>query len=237
MNNSISVIITCYNHGAYILNTLRSIEQQIVQPEEVIIIDDGSNDKHTIEILQQVAQRKTVTVIHSANQGPAAARNIGFSNSKGEFILLIDSDDSIHESFLQKAMQILYKDPSIGVVSSWALCFGDQDYIWYPKGGMLEDFLMYTSCPSCALLRRKSWIDAQGFDETLRVGYEDWDFWIRVTKQGWLVYILPELLYYYLQKPSSRVKDTFARHEEIYRQIKRNHADIFQPDTAGRYEV
>jgi len=222
----ISVIIPCFNYGMYIDHAIASIKAQTHKPFEIIIIDDGSTDEYTSDKLLALRD-STVRIIRTENKGPAAARNIGFAYASGNFILLWDADDLFHETFSEKALAILSHYPRIGAVSSWALCFGDEDYTWYPIGGSVENFMYSTTSPACALVRREAWIDADGFDERYLVGYEDWDFWIRITKKNWLVYIIPELLYYYRQKKQSRVKETFKRHVEIYEQIVEKHPDVF----------
>lgn len=141
--------------------------------------------------------------------------------------MLIDADDQIDSSFVEKALDILKNFKTIGAVSSWAVCFGYEDFIWYPQGGTIKDFVYSTTCPSCALVRRETWIDTGGFDESFLIGYEDWNFWIDVTKRGWVIFIIQELLYFYMQKENSRVKVTFSKHDEIYKIISEKHPDIF----------
>ena len=223
---TVSAIVPCYNYGIYLDSVINNIRSQVYRPSEIIVVDDGSTELLTIEKLSGL-KHENVEVITTKNHGPAAARNRAFEKSKGDYLLLQDADDFFHESFVEKAVDVLNNNPRIAAVSSWTLCFGDEDYIWYPQGGTIGNFLNSTTCPACALVRREAWVESGGFDESFRVGYEDWDFWIRITKNNWLVYIIPELLFYYRQKPSSRVKETFARHEEIYKVIRSKHPDVF----------
>jgi len=222
----ISVIIPCFNYGMYIDHAIASIKAQTHKAFEIIIVDDGSTDEYTRDKLRALHD-PMVRIIRTENNGPAAARNVGFTYARGKYILLWDADDLFHETFTEKALTILTHYPRIGAVSSWALCFGDEDYTWYPIGGSVENFMQSTTSPACALVRPEAWMDAEGFDERYLVGYEDWDFWIRITKKNWLVYIIPELLYYYRQKKQSRVKETFKRHIEIYEHIVARHPDVF----------
>lgn len=222
----VSAIIPCYNYGIYLDSVIRNIKAQSYPPREIIIVDDGSTDQLTIDKLS-AWKLENVDVITTPNRGPAAARNAAFERSSGDYLLLQDADDLFHASFVEKALEVLNDNPRVAAVSSWTLCFGHEDYIWYPQGGSLGNFLKSTTCPACALVRREAWVESGGFDESFRIGYEDWDFWIRMTKRNWQIHVIPELLFYYRQKPSSRVKETFARHEEIYQVIRSKHPDVF----------
>jgi glycosyltransferase involved in cell wall biosynthesis len=223
---SVSVIVPCHNHGIFLDDTIASIRSQTHQPLEILIVDDGSNDEFTLRQLERY-HGGIIYVIRSTHNGPAAARNLGVQNAKGEYLLFWDADDLFHSTFTEKAINILKHFPRVGAVSSWALCFGFEDYIWYCTGGDLENFKNSTTCPVCSLVRRAAWAHAGGFDESYRIGYEDWDFWIRLTKKDWLVYIIPDILFYYRQKRNSRVKDTFIQHTSIYQHLVRSHPDVF----------
>lgn len=223
---SVSVIVPCHNHGIYLADTIASIQAQTYRALEILIVDDGSTDEFTLRQLERY-NNDVIHVIASSQNGPAAARNIGFKNARGKYLLLWDADDLFHSTFTEKAVNILNNFPKIGAVSSWALCFGFEDYIWYCTGGGLENFKNSTTCPVCSLVRRDAWTNTGGFDESYRIGYEDWDFWIRLTKQNWLVYIIPEILFYYRQKRNSRVRDTFIQHASIYEQLVLKHPDVF----------
>jgi glycosyltransferase involved in cell wall biosynthesis len=98
--DSVSVIVPVYNSEKYLHNCIESIRNQSYKNFELILINDGSTDKSG-EICNQYALRDNrIRVIHAKNNGPAAARNIGIENSKGEFIFFIDSDDFIENDAL-----------------------------------------------------------------------------------------------------------------------------------------
>ncbi|HXM47111.1 MAG TPA: glycosyltransferase family A protein [Pyrinomonadaceae bacterium] len=78
----VSVIIPCYNHGSYIDEAVDSVLAQTFPDFEIIIVNDGSTDQETVQKLADFNQPQT-TVLHTANQGLAAARNSGIQNSTG----------------------------------------------------------------------------------------------------------------------------------------------------------
>ena len=97
MNNSelVSVVIPCYNHGEYINEAIGSIISQKYTNWEIIIVDDGSTDKGTIAVLGKINHPR-IKIIHKENGHLSSARNCGFRESKGDYILTLDADDKFH---------------------------------------------------------------------------------------------------------------------------------------------
>ncbi len=223
----VSAIIPCHNYGKYIDFAIESILEQTYTDIEIIIVDDGSTDEFTINKLRQLSLPNG-SVIFRKQGYPAAARNTGFEHAKGTYILILDADDLLAPSFVEKALQILEGDDRLGVVSSHVLNFGHAEAVWEPLGGGLENFIHKINCGSAALIRRAAWIDAGGFNERFVEGYEDWNFWIDITKRGWQIHIIPEILFYYRTKEYSRVTDTTRQHKTIYELIKASHPEVFR---------
>ena len=78
----VSVIIPCYNQGRYLDDAIASVLVQTYQNFEILVIDDGSTEPETIEVLQNYQQPKT-RIIRTENQGVAAARNLGIAQAQG----------------------------------------------------------------------------------------------------------------------------------------------------------
>ncbi len=108
----ISVIVPCYNYGAYLPETIDSILTQTYPHYEVIIIDDGSNDGTTPAIIASEAKKdKRIKVItHPKNKGVSAARNSGIKAARGKYIFPVDSDDMIHATLLEKALKLMEQE-------------------------------------------------------------------------------------------------------------------------------
>jgi glycosyltransferase involved in cell wall biosynthesis len=225
--NLVSVIIPCYNHGSYLGEAIQSILDQTYQHFEIIVVDDGSTEPHTIEVLRQIRTRAT-TVYHKANGHLSSARNYGIKKSRGGLILTLDSDDRFAPSFIEKAVTLLHRDPRLGVVTCHVKRFGStRDAPFLPQGGSVKDFLVQNNSCGNALFRHQCWLDAGGYREDLR-GFEDWDFWIGVTKKGWLVQVIPEFLFFYRDTPGSMLKTVEDRRPELSRQIVTHHVDVYR---------
>ncbi|MBF1037570.1 MAG: glycosyltransferase family 2 protein [Candidatus Nanosynbacter sp.] len=100
----LSIIIPAYNAEQYIESCLDSILQnskESLSETEIIVINDGSTD-NTLKILESYNQYKNIKIHTTKNQGVSAARNLGISLAKGEWITFIDADDTISDHFVDK---------------------------------------------------------------------------------------------------------------------------------------
>ncbi|MEZ0128555.1 glycosyltransferase [Flavobacterium sp. LBUM151] len=201
-SNLISIVIPCYNDAQYIEQSVFSALNQTYSQIEVIIVDDGSNVE-TKEILKKI-EPKITKLITQENQGQSKARNVGIEASKGDYILVLDSDDYFEPSFCQKAI-LSFCNPEIKLVASFVKRFNDfYCYDFYPNGGDLKDFLICNQAAAGSVMfRKQDFTTAGGYDETMRSGFEDWEFYIRLLKNGGTAFIIPEFLFNYRTKENS----------------------------------
>ena len=97
----LSIIIPAYNAEQYIKQCLDSILQnskESLSKTEIIVINDGSTD-NTLKILESYNQHKNIKIHTTKNQGVSAARNLGISLAKGEWVTFIDADDTVNSNF------------------------------------------------------------------------------------------------------------------------------------------
>lgn len=106
MSNLISVIIPLYNGEKYIEQCVMSIEKQIYNNVEIIIIDDGSIDNSYNIINKLAEQYNNIIILRQNNQGPGKARKNGFEYAHGDFISFVDADDYISEETFEKVINI-----------------------------------------------------------------------------------------------------------------------------------
>lgn len=113
----VSIIVPNYNHGKYLRQRLDSIFSQTITDIEVFILDDCSTD-NSWEIIQEYSQKPQVNYIHRNNENsgsPFIQWQKGIQLAKGEYIWIAESDDYASEFFLEKHLEILEKDKSIGL--------------------------------------------------------------------------------------------------------------------------
>lgn len=203
MPPTVSIIVPCFNAGKFLLETLDSVAAQTYRSWEIVIVDDGSNDPQTVSLLDAL-DRPGVTVLHQSNAGPSAARNAGMRASRGRYLLPLDADDLIDPEFLAATVGVLDSEPGVGLVYTGTRLFGAESGTWALSDYDFPGILLHNMIPSTALFRRE-WFDLTGgYDESLIVGYEDWEFWIRVIGAGCMVRQLREVLRSYRILPESR---------------------------------
>ncbi len=206
MSNStqtVSVVIPCYNMGQYIEETVASVLAQTFRDFEILIVDDGSDDPATLEILNRLSGG-VVTLMRTGNQGVAAARNHGIQNARGTYILPLDADDLITPDFLEKTVSFFEKNPELGIVSSDAMLFGEVTGICqlpvFSAERLLSENLLYVT----SLFRKSDWQKVGGYRTVMKYGWEDWDFWIAMTRNRVIVERVPEALIKYRIRRDSR---------------------------------
>ena len=188
----ISVIIPCFNQGEYIDEAVDSILNQTYQNFEIIIINDGSTDKFTNDLLKDYTKPKT-KVYTTKNQGLASARNYGYLLSKGEFIQFLDADDFLDPLKFEKQIKEFEKDNSLGISYTNYKCYYEETNILSePKmqdllgDNAYEDFLYKwqrgLSIPiHCALFKRNVFGESEPFISGFKA-IEDWIMWITIAK-------------------------------------------------------
>jgi glycosyltransferase involved in cell wall biosynthesis len=224
----VSVIIPCFNLGQYLDEAVDSVLAQTYSDFEVIVIDDGSTDETTRRLLDGY-DRPSTRVIRSANRGLPAAKNLGLAHSTGEFVSMLDADDRLDPAFLEKSVAALDRAPALTFVSHWLRTFGDEVRDWTPTECDFPSLLDANTVNGAALVRRSALDLVGGFDESMRNGCEDWDIWITLVERGLQGCILPEVLFYYRQRPGSmsRVMVQGDGHARLYRRLAEKHPQSF----------
>ncbi len=235
----VSVIIPCYNYGAYLWEAIQSIQAQTLKSVEIIIVDDESTDPHTRNILNDIERNHPdLLVIRQSNRGVAAARNLGIRYAHGKYICCLDADDRLLPTYLEKAVMVLESDPSIGFVYGWVRMFGAEEGFWQVPPFDFFQVLntRYNYVPTTAVFRRCAWQQVGGYDETFRQGYEDWEFWLRLTRKGWRGFLIPEVFMEYRQHTGTSLnKRAMQKHQMLIQQIRRKHPPFRLKWTALRW--
>jgi len=207
-NPNISVVIPCYNDGKYLPETIAKLKQQTYSNFEIIVVNDGSTEEPTISYLNTLSNDPQIQVIHQTNARMSGARNTGTKHAKGHFIAALDADDYFDNTFFEKALDVFEKEPQTAVVTSYIRFFGNKSGSSKPRGGKAANFLFSNQCPACAMVKKTVWDEVGGYDEAMKMGYEDWEFYIRISQKNLNVHVIPEHLLYYRQTN----KSTLANH-------------------------
>lgn len=231
MNNDLlSIIIPCYNDYLYVATAVNSALQQTWRNKEIIIVDDGSSAQ-TKKVLNGFLSNN-IKLITQNNQGTSAARNNGIIKSNGKYILVLDADDYFEPEFAEKAIEVLISGSNIKMVT----CFGrwfesdKKSVVHKPAGGGIDKFMYQSAAFGSTLFKKKDWERIGGYDEKMKLGFEDWEFYIRLLKAGGVSYVLPEILFHYRKTENSRNSLANTKKYEIWEYIFLKHADLYIQD-------
>ncbi len=225
----VSVIMPCYNDGKYIEQAVASLRAQTYQQNELIVVDDGSDDPHTIQTLHDLSFPR-LKKIHMQHMGPAYARNKGIAAAQGSYILPLDADDRIEPTYVEKAVRILDASRETGIVYCQADFFGEKSGKWELPPYSLKEMLAGNVIFASAMFRKADWEKAGGYNTAMKHGLEDYDFWLSLLGNGAQVYQIQEVLFHYRIKPVSRssvMQKSLERMQEAYCQVYINHKAFF----------
>jgi glycosyltransferase involved in cell wall biosynthesis len=216
----VSIVIPLFNQEEFVAETIESAWNQTHKEREIVIVNDGSTDSSL-----SIASRYPVRIINQSNRGLAAARNTGIMNSKGDFILPLDSDDKIDSRYIEKTLPLMER--SVGIVSSNMQCFGIDNSLISIGNISLEEEMTANKIPVCSLVRKEALLEIGGYNPRMARGYEDWLAWIEILKRGWTHRVINESLFFYRRKAQSMITDAGAHHLELFGDIKKLNKDIF----------
>lgn len=190
----ISVVIPTHNRRAAVAEAVQSVvEQRDCPAPEIVVIDDGSTDQTAAALRQRFGSR--VRVVSTANRGVAAARNLGVTEARGDWLAFLDSDDLWLPNKLPAQLALLATRPDAEICQTEEIWLRDAvrinipAHLRKPCGDIFAASLERCAIgPSSVLLQRRLFERAGGFDESLPA-CEDYDLWLRITRSTpvWLV--------------------------------------------------
>ncbi len=222
----VSVVLPCYNAHRHLPQTLSSVRAQTFQDFEIIIVDDGSSDPETIAYLKGVGDG--VRLIRQRNFGLPAARNTGIRHARGTYILPLDCDDWLEPTFMQHAVERIRQLPPRSFVFSYLNLYGDLTGTVVKEYNYFEQ-LFLNQLPYCLLMPREVWQELGGYDESMRRGYEDWEFNIRLGRHGVYGESLDEPLFNYRVSQTGMLKSVSGpRHGTLWRDIQKKNRNAYR---------
>lgn len=215
----VSVVIASYNRAQFVEDAIRSVQNQTFDDVEIIVVDDGSTDS-THNILNNFGE--SISVINQLNQGRSSARNTGVNNSKGDYIAFLDSDDTWLYNKLAKQLDLLRKQPKVGLVHTFSDVVDESGNVirkytdqrnklyqqsmksGYSYENLSESCIMFLST---VMVRRDCW-ESVGFMDINIPAFEDWDWYLRASRK-FEISILPEVLVHFRLHSSNTSQEEF----------------------------
>jgi glycosyltransferase involved in cell wall biosynthesis len=221
----ISVIIPVYNGQAFLRSTLESVWAQLLQPSEIILIDDGSVDG-SYELMCQLANESPIPckVLQQPNRGPASSRNAAVKESTGLIIAFLDQDDIWYPTYLKAQYErVIRSNPK-----SYSICyfnfFVDSRYLQQHDGipAWVRPELMASPqpgyLPSCMMMYKEVFLGVGFFDESSKAGY-DIDWMVRAIDLGIQTDLNPEVLVDRRIHSDNQSSNVAANQKDIIRMV------------------
>lgn len=248
----VTFVIPCFNHGRFVGAAVESCLRQRDADVRIVIVDDGSTDGFTPDACAALASDR-VHVMHQVNKGLPGARNAGIARARelargdrtwnAEYLAFLDADDYLEETFAKDLAAALDAAPPD---VSHAYCQERLVELGHGTWKVPEwdaDLLLITNLHPVTCLIRWSAIDALTpeatagastqpgpFDESMRLGYEDWDLWITLSSRGYRGLRVPKMLFNWRRHSNdTMIFDAVRRHDELYAHIIRRHPDLYGP--------
>ncbi|MBO6960223.1 MAG: glycosyltransferase family 2 protein [Prochlorococcus marinus CUG1438] len=232
MNNNnlelISIIIPCFNSGETLERTINSVYNQTWKNKEIVLVNDGSSDKYTLEIIKKLKDNLYIKVLNQENLGLPAARNNGAKYASGNFLYFIDSDDWLELDALELMYQFYKLNHQDGFVFSDIIIEGKINKIIKKEYNFFEQ-LFLNQLPYSIFISRENWIKYGGYDEKMKLGYEDWEFNIRLGSQNQYGIRLPQPLFHYnVSNSGMLLSKTSKYHAQIVFYIMNKNKEIYK---------
>jgi glycosyltransferase involved in cell wall biosynthesis len=183
----VSVIIPCFNYGKYVVGAIDSILTQTLSDVEIIVVDGGSTNSETIEILRATQRSRTQILFRDGRHLVGDNRNYGIELARGRYICCLDADDTLDATYLEKAVFYL-ESYGYDIVSTAINFVGARDgHLDIMKRPDLTDMTNANHVLTCAVFRKSLWESVGGYVD-VGIGKhhdaEDWDFWLKLAAKG-----------------------------------------------------
>lgn len=237
----VSVVIPSFNHARYVTEAVDSVLAQSNCSFEVIVVDDGSTD-NTREVLESYGDR--IRYIYQENRGLPGARNTGIRAAQGEWVAVLDSDDTWHPQKTERQLAAAAAFPDVDVIGSPG---GDDPF---PESlptdppcriMSVQDFLQITPMSaSSTMVRRRCFEEVGLFDESLRSA-EDRDMWLRLAARVQVLQVMTPCWFYRLHEGQmsrnpQRMYDNFRKVLDKFFREHPEHAGLSRMAYAFLYQ-
>eukprot|EP01133_Synstelium_polycarpum_P015137 gene15137-17916_t len=204
----ITILTPFYNIGPILHETAASVLGQSLQAFQWIIVNDGSPNKTLVRDslgpYRAMKDPRILILDLPKNVGLPGARNEALKHATGRYLVLLDPDDLIEHTYLEKAVWFLETHPHYTLTNAWSIGFGHKEYTWqkgYQNGdiNLKENMITVASVMRTEILRKIG-----GFDAKLKTGMEDWDLWMRMADNGHWGHTLEEFHFWYRVSPPGK---------------------------------
>lgn len=228
----VAVLIPCYEDGALLLESVRSVQED--EPIEIVVVDDGSQGAETRLALDEVEGTGARVLRLPQNGGVVAARMAGLATIDAPYVFPLDADDVLVPGTLGRLADRLDASPDAAASFGDYLEFGGVSENLRTVPSSIDPFrIAFQNEFGAPLLRRSAleelggWLPGDGDPEDF--GYEDWHVWMGIAERGWRgVHLGPGVVSYKRRLHGTRrLQSDRKRHARVYRRLRRLHPRLF----------
>jgi glycosyltransferase involved in cell wall biosynthesis len=225
------VIVTCFNYGRYLEEAVESVLSQAGGAPQVVVVDDGSTDPRTLEVLADLDQ--SIDLIRQENAGVGAARNAGLGRANTPYLLVLDADDRLTQDALRILKAPLGRDSSLGFAYGRARFFEEwEGTLSFPPYDPYR--LLYRHTIGLSALMRKEVAEATGgFDERFE-HFEDWEFWLNALEHGWRGIQVDSITLEYRRHGTTKLRADRRGYRRTLHELRHKHARLYSDPAIAR---
>ncbi|HEX2981550.1 MAG TPA: glycosyltransferase [Anaerolineaceae bacterium] len=226
----LSVVIPFFNAGAFLGDALASISRSAYNSLEILVVDDGSDDPASLEVLSSLREKYAFQVVRKANGGLASARNAGAQQARGEFLAFLDADDTIEPEYFKRAVEIIQQYPNVAFAGCWSHYWGEAGGYWPAWNPELPYLLFHNTLVSGSLVyRRQDFLECGLNDTAFNLGMEDYESVIRMVENGRRGVAIPEGWFNYRVRSDSMMRQsTMLSSAYLYDLIIEKHRSLYK---------
>jgi GT2 family glycosyltransferase len=222
----VTVVMAVRDMAATVGDAVASVVAQTLPYWELLVWDDGSTDPAMAAALDAVAG-PGVTVHRGRGEGVIAARNHAVARARGKYLAILDGDDAYEPTYLEKAVLLLEREPTVAIVAPWMRATGDLDAIVELGDVTAPELARSNRLVVAAVARREVYERTGGFSPAFADGNEDWELWAHAAELGLTAAVLPEPLFRYrVRHDAGRDAAARRRHAELHGRLLRLHPGL-----------
>ena len=233
----VAVVVALYQQAQFLVESVTSALAQSLPETCIVIVNDGCLDpaSHQLGTAFAAAYPGRIAYVRQKNGGLSSARNCGvryalarWPNLEGLFFL--DADNLLAPHLLETMYGRLSRDKSLGWVYAALERFGSDHVSWLSDSpANLLRMLFENQCDAGSLVARRIFDAGLYFDETMREGYEDWEFFLRALRNGYRGESAGYCGLLYRVKQNSMLTESQAKHDAVLAKIRDRHRDLLEP--------
>lgn len=225
---TITIITPFYNAGETFEDTFNSIISQTYPFFEWIIVDDGSKDKNSLDVLEKFSKLDSrIKVFHKENGGPSLARDFGIARASKQtkYVYFIDTDDMIEKTTLECLYMTLETHSDYSFASPTMTNFGDMEFMWN-QYLTVEREKKENVIPIATMVKKEDLLEVGCFGIKEKAMYEDWNLWLKLLKAGKKPIRINEGLFWYRFSNSGELSRAKKNHANAMKYVDKTASEI-----------